>query len=119
MTRRHIPCCLVLAGLLGACAPQDLYHWGEYESRLYAHYKDPHDLEPLAKELESTIAAGEESQRVPPGLYAEYGYLLMVKKQHGEAIAYFNKEKTAWPESTVLMDKMIGFANSSRQKTER
>jgi hypothetical protein len=119
MTRRLIPCCLVLAGLLGACeSQQGMYHWGEYEPRLYDYYKDPDDLEPLMADLETTLAAGEKDQRVPPGLYAEYGYFLMTKKRHDEAITYFTKEKTAWPESTVLMDKMIGFADSSRQRTE-
>lgn len=116
MARKLIPCCLVLAGLLGGCAPQGLYDWGEYESRLYDYYEDPDTLEPLVKDLESTIVAGEQDQRVPPGLYAEYGYFLLVTKQHDEAIAYFTKEKTAWPESTVLMDKMIGFASSSRKR---
>ncbi len=114
MTRKIIPCFLMLGGLLGACVPQEGYYWGEYEPRLYAYYRDPEALEPLMADLESTLAEGEETQRVPPGLYAEYGYFLMIKNQHGEAIAYFNKEKTTWPESTVLMDKMIGFANSTR-----
>lgn len=115
MARKLIPCCLLLAVLLGACETQQgLYDWGEYEPRLYAYYKDPDDLEPLMADLESTLAAGEETQRVPPGLYAEYGYFLMTKKRHDEAIAYFNKEKTAWPESSVLMDKMIGFAGATR-----
>lgn len=114
MTRKVIPCFLVLAGLLGACESGDGYYWGQYEPRLYAYYEDPDALGPLVEDLESTIARGEEKQRVPPGLYAEYGYLLLVKRRNEEAIAYFNKEKTAWPEATVLMDKMIAFADSTR-----
>ncbi len=45
--------------------------------------------------------------RVPPGLYAEYGYALYEAGQANEALIYFGKEKEKWPESAVIMDKMI------------
>lgn len=117
MNRNIIPCFLMLAGPLGACAPQDGYYWGDYESRLQAYYEDPQDLGALVADLESTIVRGEEKQKVPPGLFAEYGYLLLVERRNDEAITYFTKEKTAWPEATVLMDKMIAFAVADRGQT--
>jgi hypothetical protein len=113
MPRKITHCLLLLTGLLGACAPPSMYDWGDYETRLYAYYKDPEALDALMKGLDSAITRGEKDKRVPPGLYAEYGFLLMVKEQRDEAITYFNKEKSTWPESTVLMDKMISAANSS------
>jgi hypothetical protein len=107
------------AGLLISCAPQQRFVWGSYESELYDYYKDPEKLENLMKALETAIADGEEAakasssadeakpRRIAPGLYAEYGYLLMIKNDGAKARSYFEKEKQSWPESTVLMDKMI------------
>jgi len=107
------------AGLLISCAPQQKYVWGSYETELYGYYKDPERLENLMKALETAIAEGEESatktssadgatsRRIAPGLYAEYGYLLMLNKEGARAKSYFEKEMQSWPESTVLMEKMI------------
>ena len=106
-------------GLLISCAPKQKYAWGSYENALYSYYKDPESLESLKAELEATIAEGEKSamesssadgttsNRIAPGLYAEYGYLLMLGNEGDRARSYFEKEKQSWPESTVLMDKMI------------
>ena len=116
---RGLVFCFLAAGLLISCAPQQKYVWGSYESELYGYYKDPGRLENLMKALDTAIADGEESakktksvggaktNRVAPGLYAEYGYLLMIKNEDAKAKGYFEKEKKSWPESTVLMDKMI------------
>lgn len=115
---RGLVFCFLAAGLLISCAPQQ-YVWGSYETELYGYYKDPDRLENLMMALETAIAEGEKSakktssaggaktRRVAPGLYAEYGYLLMIKNQGAKAKSYFKKEKQSWPESTVLMDKMI------------
>jgi hypothetical protein len=103
---------LLLTGLLGACVPKPMYYWGDYQTRLYAYYKDPEALQALMEALDLAIAEGEKDSRIPPGLYAEYGFLLLVKDQRDEAAIYFNKEKSTWPESTVLMDKMILVANA-------
>lgn len=120
------------AGLLISCAPQQRFVWGSYESELYGYYKDPERLENLMKALETAIARGEEAaksdassdgakpRRIAPGLYAEYGYLLLIKNESDKARSYFEKEKQTWPESVTLMDKMIavvdqGKAGSSKQ----
>ncbi len=115
---RGLAFCSLSAGLLISCAPQQ-YVWGSYETELYDYYKNPESLENLMKALETAIAEGENSARktgsaggaktnyVAPGLYAEYGYLLMTKNQDAKAKSYFEKEKLLWPESAVLMDKMI------------
>ena len=107
------------AGLLVSCAPQQKYVWGSYETELYGYYQDPERLENLMEALETAIAEGEKSakktssadsaiaRRIAPGLYAEYGYLLMLNNEGARAKSYFEKEKQSWPESTVLMDKMI------------
>lgn len=113
MYRKFSRSLLLLAGLAGACAQPTVYNWGDYDSGLYAYYKDSEKMDDLMAALNEAIQMGEVDSRVPPGMYAEYGYLLMVRGRRDEAVVYFNKEKSAWPESTVLMDKLIAAASAT------
>ncbi|MGR3310445.1 MAG: DUF4810 domain-containing protein [Candidatus Brocadiales bacterium] len=112
----------ILLGLSGCTTTK--YHWGNYEKSLYKYYKDPSEVEKLAKSLDNMITKGESKGKVPPGIYAEYAYILYISKKPREAIMYFEKEKTLWPESSVFMDKMIdmakpGVPKKSSQSTEQ
>ncbi|WP_257293530.1 DUF4810 domain-containing protein [Endozoicomonas sp. YOMI1] len=91
--------------MAGCQTSQGLYHWGEYESGLYGYYKDPAQLATLSEQLLTAIEAADG--RVAPGMYAEYGTLLLQQGKKKEAIAYYSKEKELWPESRHLMDAMI------------
>lgn len=90
-----------------ACAPPTLYHWGDYEGSLYQLMKDPTRLNDYGVALNKQIIKAEASGKVPPGIYAEYGYFLVATQKHNEAVVWFQKERTKWPESSHLMDKMI------------
>jgi hypothetical protein len=93
---------------LSACAPPTMYHWNGYDSALYAHYQAPAEREDFVRALRTTILDAEQrGLKVPPGLYAEYGYALLEEGKPTEAVPWFQKEKAKWPESAVLMDKMI------------
>lgn len=98
---------IVVVFSLSGCATPSKYQWGRYESSLYSHYKNPADQEQFAENLAATIAKGEQTGAVPPGIYAEYGYVLYSIGRNADAISYFEKEKKTWPESALLMDKMI------------
>lgn len=105
---------LVLASLfLFGCATSTKYDWGNYEGSLYKHYKNPAEQEKYVLALASVIEDGEKSGRVPPGIYAEYGYMLYTTGRNADSISYFEKEKKAWPESTLLMDRMIASAKKA------
>ena len=99
-----------------SCAPRAMYYWGNYENKLYKYYKNPAEVEKMAESLAKIIERGEVDGRVPPGIYAEYGYLLLITGNSGEAITYFEKEKLRWPESSMLMDKMIASATDENNK---
>jgi hypothetical protein len=106
--------CLLGAALLilaSGCATTR-YDWNGYDALLYQHYRNPHDMEVFAEKLQKSVLAAEEANKVPPGLYAEYGFLLYEMGSYSDAVGYFQKEKQLWPESHVLMDKMI--ANASQ-----
>ncbi|UCD85614.1 MAG: DUF4810 domain-containing protein [Deltaproteobacteria bacterium] len=91
---------------LPACA-QNLYVWNNYDNTLYEYYKNPTERAKFIEALEETILKAEESGRVPPGIYAEYGYAQYEEGNFTEAVAYFQKEYDKWPESRILMAKMI------------
>lgn len=109
---------LSAALVLTACAAPSKYNWGNYEGSLYSYYKDTSKTAEHAAELQRTITDSEATGKlVAPGLYAEYGFLMLQEGKSKDAIAQFEKEKAKWPESTYLMDNMIRIASSSSTKS--
>ncbi len=106
--------CISVAMLaLSACAtaPQPKYDWGNYEQSMYGYYKSPANASELIASIATTIKNAEANKRsVGPGMYAEYGYLLLQQGNSQDAIVNFEKEKARWPESTQLMDRMSKLA---------
>ena len=103
-----------LAVLVTGCAPQhsDKYSWGNYESSLYGYYKAPGDGHEFAQTLKAQIDDAErQGKKVPPGIYAEYGGMLLEAGDRATAAQYFQKEQSAWPESTALMTTMTRLAS--------
>lgn len=105
-----------LVFLIG-CASQR-YAWNGYDASLYGYYKNPADKEKFIERLREIILKAEQTGKVPPGIYAEYGYTFYEKKDYGNAIAYFQKERDAWPESKSFMEKMILNAKSMMEKNK-
>ena len=104
----------ILVALTSACA-QPMYRWGDYDQAVYHHYRNPADHLAFVEELGTIIRENEQGgARMPPGCYAEYGWALYEEGRFQEASAFFEKEQKAWPESGVLMQKMIALANRSR-----
>jgi len=106
---------LLPAMLAAGCAgPGTMYEWGNYQPALLDNTKSD-DNEKFEEKLRETIEKGEEKDAVPPGVYAELGYVLLNSQRPAEAITYFEKEKSRFPESTVLMDKMIASAQRAAE----
>ncbi len=97
---------------LGACAATtQKYNWEKYDPALYGYYKSPAKLAELNQALEAIIKSADINKaRVPPGIYAEYGYLQLQAGKSAEAVTMFEEEETHWPESKVFMDRMIKVA---------
>lgn len=104
---------LIGAGLAG-CAPPALYQWGEYEDSLYRRYVKE-DIAGGEAYLRETIVAAELKSRVPPGVYADYGFLLYRRGDYAGAIQRFEQEKRAFPESAALMSKLIERIQQQRE----
>jgi len=107
---------LPLCGLVAACAPQQKYYWGNYSESLYSYYGDPSKEADYEKALfEVTSGADQGGRKVPPGLYAEYGYEELSRGHADKAIEMYQREEQAWPESTVFMDRAITAAKAGQK----
>jgi hypothetical protein len=115
MSMRLVVGLLVSFLSLAACqtAPQK-YDWGNYDPSLYSYYKDSTKLGELTASLQAVINASDAKRTpVPPGIYAEYGYLQLQQGKTQEAVQFFKLEETHWPESKVFMEHMIQVASAS------
>ena len=105
---------LVVGAGLAGCAPPALYQWGEYEDSLYRRYVKE-DIAGAEAYLRETLVAAELKSRVPPGVYADYGFLLYRRGDYAGAIEKFEQEKRAFPESAALMSKLIERIQQQRE----
>lgn len=112
--------CLGLLLLLSACAqPKQLYNYGDYSESYYKHKKQatPETRLALMASIEKAIdeASKSKSGRVPPGMFANLGYMYLQDGNSQKAISLFGQEKATYPESAHFMDRLI----SKVEKTEK
>jgi|JI10StandDraft_1071094.scaffolds.fasta_scaffold312693_3 hypothetical protein len=109
---------LMSALFLGACStPKTMYDWGNYSSALLVYSQNPQATKAFADKLAVDIEKAEAKNRVPPGMYAEYGYAMLELNQDQQALAYFAKERDKWPESAMLMNGLIARVNRIKPAT--
>lgn len=103
---------------LSGCATTAIpYQYGNYSESYYSFKKEPGD-ESLLEWKNSMMKVIEESEessfRVPPGIYANLGYLSLKQNNLDEALVFFTKEKQTYPQSTVFMDRLIEKTKSAK-----
>lgn len=101
----------ILALSVTSCVTTNsLYSWYGYEDAVYTNYKKPTDKS-QAKVLEQYRAVIEKQKgtrgAVPPGLYAEYGFLLYKTGSKEEGINYLKQEIALYPESQIYISRII------------
>lgn len=107
--------------LLAGCASQNRprYVWKDYSSSLYYIKKTPTE-ESLKYHKNLLLAIIEESKssnvRVPPGVYCEYGYILLKEGKKQEAFGYFDLEEQTYPESKVFIQNLKAYASAPSKK---
>ena len=115
LTRYGLILLLALSLSFTGCVVQNRYVWSGYDAKLYSHYKDPAQKEEFYEELKVTLDDAVASGTVPPGIYAEYGFVLYEQGKIAEAIQYYQKEAATWPESKFFMSKMIDIAQKQNK----
>lgn len=113
---------LITIGLVGCAArPQPLYSWGSYTQQTYLMYNQPEKATPSAQiiKLEAEIEkAKAKNLAVPPGLYAHLGLLSLQVNNAQKAVEYFQLERQVYPESRVLMDRLLRKMNANVGSTQ-
>ena len=101
---------LIALTLTSCSSTTKLYEWRNYEDSSYRYLKaqTPEAQEDLMKTYKTMIGKSKGSRAVvPPGIYAEYGYLLIMNGKREEGVQMLEKEKELYPESTVFMNRLI------------
>jgi hypothetical protein len=121
MTTRKFqgPLYIVILIFFASCAPNTMYSWNGYDQAVLDYYKNPNEREKYIEALSEIIVEAESSGNVPPGLYAEYGYVYFEDRNFDQAIIYFEKEHAVWPESRIFMNKMIRNANLQKKQGDK
>jgi hypothetical protein len=85
------------------------YYWGNYAVTLYAYQKSP-SPETLAqheKELRDIIEYSDTKQlKVPPGIYAELGYIEQNRGDSATALRFYQEEMATYPESQAFLERL-------------
>ncbi len=96
--------------LFVGCATTDkTFYWGDYSETLYDFKKSPDEktLKAHSDQLLLIISeAPNKNKPVPPGVYAEYGYILLKQGKETEGMGYLDKEMGLYPESIVFIKRI-------------
>ena len=101
---------ILLALLLSSCASTKLYSWYNYQADYYHYVKnnDKKTLDDLVATYEKVIATQKATRGVvPPGIYADYGFLLIQNGKTTEGKAMLAKELELYPESKVFVGSIL------------
>jgi hypothetical protein len=110
MKKTNLCLVAVLALVATGCQPAQKYYWGSYEDLVYVSYAEPGKVSPEAqiKILEGDVSfAAAHHKALPPGFQAHLGYLYSKIGNKEAARSNFEAEKRQFPESTVLMDRLL------------
>ncbi len=100
---------LLLTGCVSS-APKPLYSWENYQEKMYDYVKNgtQESLDNLLKTYQVMIDKQNGSrQTVPPGICADYGYLLYMQGKKEEGLTFLNKEMMLYPESSAFVSRII------------
>lgn len=104
---------LLVSGLLlcASCSSsKPLYGWYGYESAAYRYSKraTPEMEKRLLLEYRKMVSRPKGVRKaVPPGLYAEFGFLLCQTGHRTEGLAFLREEVKAYPESEKYISRII------------
>ncbi|MDR2927933.1 MAG: DUF4810 domain-containing protein [Cytophagaceae bacterium] len=108
---KKIICLIFAVAALSSCVTQkELYDWKGYDDAVYAYTKttDEKSIENLMKVYDRLIDnSGGTRQVPPPGICADYGYILIQKGKTEEGKALLVKETQLYPESKPFIDRIL------------
>lgn len=103
-------CGFFAISITSCVSTSNLYSWYDYEDTTYEYSKKQTDelqkkvLEQYQKMIEKPNAS---RKTVPPGLFAEYGYLLIKNGKRDEGLSMLKREIEIYPESESYISRII------------
>ena len=102
---------LIPVSLLASCASnKPLYSWSKYDISSYNYLRnnDEKSTQAFIKTFEAIIVKQKGTRKVvPPGIYADYGFVLLQSGKTEEGNAMLEKEIALYPESKIFIDRII------------
>ncbi|MFD0976281.1 DUF4810 domain-containing protein [Salinimicrobium gaetbulicola] len=102
---------LTVAILAVSCtAPKQLYSWEKYEDASYNYIKksDEESLTTLLENYKKIISEQTGTRKaVPPGIYADYGFILLQKGEVAQGKDMLAKEIELYPESKIFIERIL------------
>lgn len=89
---------------------QTLYSWSDYDRRSFDYVKDDTEknLDELLVSYEKMVNRQTGSREIPPpGVCADYGFLLVKKGKTAEGIQMMKQEIALYPESSTFISRII------------
>ncbi|GHV02266.1 hypothetical protein FACS1894159_11020 [Bacteroidia bacterium] len=105
-----IPTAALIALVATACSPKVLYTWTGYDNAVYAYTKAPDEANTAQLiKIYTRLIDNPGGLRLapPPGVCADYGYLLIRAGKTVEGKALLNKEIQLYPESKPFIDRIL------------
>ena len=97
--------------LLSACTVnKPLYTWADYEKASYKYLKnaDEKATEVLIENYQEVIDKQKGSRGVvPPGVYADYGFVLLQADRADEGKQMLKREIALYPESEIFISRIL------------
>ena len=101
---------IIVFGCISCGTSTKLYDWNGYDDAVYKYINkaDEKSVESLIKVYEKLIkTSGGTRQTPPPGVCADYGYLLLKNGKIKEGKALLMQEIALYPESKQFIDRIL------------
>ena len=101
---------LVASFCFASCATKTLYSWENYDNTSYNYLKnsDEKSTQALIKTYQKLIEKQKGTrQAVPPGVYADYGFILLQADKIEDGKKMLQKEIELYPESKVFIERIL------------
>ena len=95
---------------ISCTSTKPLYNWKGYDDAVYGYTKasDDKSTEKLIKIYENLIKKSGGTREVPPpGVCADYGYILIKKGEKAKGKELLAQEIVLYPESRVFIERIL------------
>jgi hypothetical protein len=96
-----------------------MYNWSTYDLASYKYIKnnDEESLKELLKVYDTIIngQANTVRQTVPPGICADYGYMLIKAGKTEEGTKLLKEEIELYPESKTFVTQILGMVKNEKK----